>query len=107
MNTGLMIYGAIVGKVQDFPDVDTARKVQVDYTLAFADACVKTLVPASPTKNFRFVFCSGAGAVRNEKQARSLWFMRDTRTLKVSSAAVMLEQFPRSQCAGCCGEWAD
>jgi uncharacterized protein YbjT (DUF2867 family) len=64
----------IGGKASDFPDLKTAHKVQVDYTLAAADAFVERLLP------MRFVFLSGAFAARDGGE--KLWFLSDTRRLK-------------------------
>ncbi|OAP65343.1 hypothetical protein AYL99_01315 [Fonsecaea erecta] len=70
------------GKVEDFPDFQTARKVGVDFTLAAADAFVKTICPnlAPQGHRFRFVFCSGMGAEWD--QDKKLWLFSDTRKLK-------------------------
>ena len=66
-----------------FPDVETCRKVQVDYTLKAADAFINHLAPELPKgKKFRFVFCSGKFAEWD--QTKSLYFMEDTRRIKVS-----------------------
>jgi hypothetical protein len=72
----------------DFPGLETARKVQCDFPTAFAEACAEALLPASPNKEFRFVLCSGAFAVRDRK--KSLRFMKDTRQLKASESAVIV-----------------
>ncbi len=71
------------GKVGDFGgDVQTARKVGVEYTLAGANALIEHLVPKLEMgKKFRFVFCSGRGA--EQDPAKSLWMMKDTRLIKV------------------------
>ena len=61
----------------------TARKVQRDYTEAFAQACARALLPAAPGGRFRFVFCSGAMAERDPE--RKLAFMADTRLIKARS----------------------
>lgn len=72
----------IGGRVPQFPDVETAKKVQVDYTLAAAKASLEALAPQLPTgQKFRFVFCSGKFAEWD--QGKSLAFMQDTRRIKV------------------------
>ncbi|KAE9966940.1 hypothetical protein EG328_008511 [Venturia inaequalis] len=72
---------AIGGRAGQFPDVQTAKKVQVEFTLAAANAFASKLLPAiDQAKDFKFVFCSGSLASRN--QDTSLWLLRDTRKLK-------------------------
>jgi hypothetical protein len=70
------------GKVQDFPDLQTARKVGIDFTLAAARAFLSGLCPIlrENGQKFRFVFCSGRGAEWN--QDRNLWYFAETRKLK-------------------------
>ena len=73
---------AVGGKVNQFSDAATAKIVQVDYTLAAANAFVSSLATQLPAgKKFRFVFCSGKYAEWN--QNKSLAFMGDTRRFKV------------------------
>lgn len=67
------------GKVEDFPDVETARKVGVDFALAAANAFVRSIAPNGG--KFQFVFCSGKGAEWD--QQKKLWMFSDTRKLKV------------------------
>ncbi|AEO70686.1 2a86ad49-089b-42fc-a9e4-0e5b924ad9f8 [Thermothielavioides terrestris] len=72
---------AIGGRAPQFPDVETARKVHVEYTQAAAKAFLGHLVPQLPEgKQFRFVFCSGALAEWD--QQKPLYFMADTRRIK-------------------------
>jgi NAD(P)-dependent dehydrogenase (short-subunit alcohol dehydrogenase family) len=72
---------AIGGRATQFPDIETYRRVQIDYTLAAAKAFQETLVPQLPEgKQFRFLFCSGKFAEWD--QAKSLHFMADTRHVK-------------------------
>jgi hypothetical protein len=78
---------AIGGKANDFPDVQTAKKVQVDFTLAAANAFVEKLLPALDEKIFNFVFCSGGMASRD--QEKSLWILQDTRRLKVAALELL------------------
>ena len=71
------------GKVSDFEgDVAQVREVGVAYTLAGARAFAKSLAPRiASDRKFTFVFCSGRGAEQNA--SRNLWFMKDTRYIKV------------------------
>ncbi|KAI8630762.1 hypothetical protein F5Y19DRAFT_33361 [Xylariaceae sp. FL1651] len=72
---------AIGGRAPQFPDVETARKVSVDYTLAAAKAFTTELAPQLPEgRKFRFVFCSGKFAEWDDK--KHLAFMSDTRHIK-------------------------
>ncbi|KAK0624798.1 hypothetical protein B0T17DRAFT_507840 [Bombardia bombarda] len=73
---------AIGGKVSDFNfDVDTCRKVSIDYTLAAARAFIAHLAPQLPEgRKFRFVFCSGKYAEWD--QQKPLHFLADTRRIK-------------------------
>ncbi|KAJ4252780.1 hypothetical protein NW762_010686 [Fusarium torreyae] len=72
---------AIGGRAPQFPDLDTYRKVQLDYTLAAASAFKNHLAADLQTgKVFRFVFCSGKYAEWD--QNKSLYFMADTRLVK-------------------------
>ncbi|KAJ9642086.1 hypothetical protein H2204_002455 [Knufia peltigerae] len=79
------------GKVGDFPDLETARKVGVDYTLAAANAFVKGVCPGfqSQSQKFQFVFCSGDGAEWD--QDKSLWMFSDTRKIKGSVERGLLD----------------
>jgi len=71
---------ALGGKVEDFFDVQTAKTVSVDYTLAAANAFAVKLLPGLGGKDFRFIFCSGGMAERDMN--KSLYFMKDTRRIK-------------------------
>lgn len=69
------------GKVPDFPDIETARKVSVDHTIAAANAFATSLAPRLESgRKFSFVFCSGQGAER-EPDAK-VWLFSDTRKIK-------------------------
>ncbi|EJT72435.1 hypothetical protein GGTG_09301 [Gaeumannomyces tritici R3-111a-1] len=70
---------AIGGRANQFPDVETARKVSVDYTLAAAKAFVDAKL-AGEAKIFRMVFCSGWLAEWDQK--KPLRFMEDSRKIK-------------------------
>jgi hypothetical protein len=65
----------IGGMIRSFPDVATARKVQVTYALTLAEALINSKI--LPLK---FVFCSGAFAERN--QGKRLWVLGETRKIK-------------------------
>ncbi|KAI1269925.1 hypothetical protein F5Y18DRAFT_372018 [Xylariaceae sp. FL1019] len=72
---------AIGGRAPQFADVETARKVSVDYTLNAANAFVTHLAGNLPaSQKFRFVFCSGKFAEWDDN--KSLVFMSDTRHIK-------------------------
>lgn len=67
-----------------FPDIATARKVNIDYTLACAEVIAKQVIPYLESPGiFRFVLCSGAWAERDPSKWNSLWFLKDTRRYKV------------------------
>ncbi|OTA92583.1 hypothetical protein M434DRAFT_387111 [Hypoxylon sp. CO27-5] len=73
---------ALGGRATQFPNVETARKVSVDYTLAAAKAFIDELAPKLPEpQKFRFVFCSGKFAEWD--QDKSLLMLADTRKIKV------------------------
>ncbi|KAJ5459590.1 uncharacterized protein N7458_001142 [Penicillium daleae] len=67
---------ALGGRASQFPDVDTARKVSVQYTLAAAEAF--SSIPKG--KKFKFVFLSGRFAEWDTN--KRLFFMADTRRIK-------------------------
>ncbi|KAH0845743.1 putative nucleoside-diphosphate-sugar epimerase [Fonsecaea pedrosoi] len=78
------------GKVEDFPDLQTARTVGVDFTLAAANALVRGVCPTlPPEQRLRFVFCSGNGAEWH--QDRKLWLFSDTRKLKGAAEQGLLD----------------
>jgi hypothetical protein len=52
------------------------------FALIAANAFANTLAPALKGKKFKFVFCSGMGAEWD--QTKPLWFLKDTRRIKVS-----------------------
>jgi hypothetical protein len=84
---------AIGGRAAQFPDLDTFRKVSVDYTLAAARAFKQHLSPALPdSQRFRFVFCSGMLAEWD--QQKTLVFMADTRLVKVRDFEVKIIALP-------------
>ena len=79
-----MRYRCLGGKVDDFPNLEAARKVGIDFTLAAANAFVKGICPTlqqQQTQKFRFVFCGGKGAEWD--QEKKLWVFNDSRKLKV------------------------
>lgn len=65
------------------PDLEDCRKIEIGYTHAAAEAFANSLVPPlkSQGKTFRFVYLSGALAERDTN--KKLWFMHDSRTIKV------------------------
>ncbi|KAH9896154.1 hypothetical protein F4778DRAFT_745313 [Xylariomycetidae sp. FL2044] len=73
---------AIGGRAPQFPDVETARKVSVEYTVAFVNAYLAQIAPHRPAgqERFRFLFCSGKFAEWD--QEKHLRFMADTRHIK-------------------------
>lgn len=76
--------------MEDFPNVDAARKVGVDFTLAAANAFAIDLAPAVPRgQKFRFVYCSGKGA--EWEQQKNLWVFSDTRKLKGAAERGLLD----------------
>ncbi|KAJ9611168.1 hypothetical protein H2200_004351 [Cladophialophora chaetospira] len=79
------------GKVEDFPDLETARKVGVDYSLAAARAFATGICPSLQERGrrFLFVFCSGKGAEWD--QSKSLWLFSDTRKLKGAAERGLLD----------------
>lgn len=73
----------IGGKVEDFPNLETAKKVSVDFTIGAAEVFARSLGVALNTgraRKFKFVFCSGRGALWDE--TKSLWMFGETRRLK-------------------------
>ncbi|OTB04889.1 hypothetical protein M426DRAFT_320470 [Hypoxylon sp. CI-4A] len=53
----------IGGRAYQFKDVETAKKISVDYTVAAAKAFIAELAPKLPQpQKFRFVYCSGKWA---------------------------------------------
>lgn len=79
------------GKVEDFPDLETARKVGVEFALAAANAFVQGICPALKQKRekFHFIFCSGKGAEWD--QGKKLWVFPDTRKLKGAAERGLLD----------------
>lgn len=73
---------ALGGIPSRFPDLATARKVNIDYPLAAAKAFVETLAPGlGPGKKFRFIYVSGHAVDRDlSKQHR---FFNDAIHIKV------------------------
>ncbi|KAI1495373.1 hypothetical protein F5X96DRAFT_613213 [Biscogniauxia mediterranea] len=72
---------SIGGRATQFPDVETARRVSVDFTIAAAKAFLDNLAPRLPDgRKFRFLFCSGKFAEWDDK--KKLSFMSDTRHIK-------------------------
>jgi hypothetical protein len=61
-------------------DMNIYRRVNVDYTLAAVKAFTEYLTPGLG-KPLRFIYCSGAAAVRD--QEKPLWLMPQTRRIRV------------------------
>jgi len=96
---------ALGGKVEQFKNLDEARKVGINYPILAAEAIAKTLAPALvpyngyPAKRgpdvgedafpFRFVFISGWGA--EQDQFRSLWMFSDSRKIKGAAEKGLFE----------------
>jgi hypothetical protein len=73
---------AIGGRVNQFPNLETAKKVGIDYTLTAAKAFASGVAPLLPAgQAFRFVFCSGA--YTEWDQTKFLAFLGDSRRIKV------------------------
>ncbi|KAI1328113.1 hypothetical protein F5Y16DRAFT_165947 [Xylariaceae sp. FL0255] len=72
---------AIGGRAPQFPDVETARKVSVDYTVNAARAFLAALPTHLPAgQKFRFMFCSGQFAEWDDN--KKLYMLSDTRHIK-------------------------
>ncbi|WKT53710.1 hypothetical protein QSH57_004294 [Fusarium oxysporum f. sp. vasinfectum] len=71
---------AIGGPAYRFPDLETCKKVSVDFTLVAAKAFVDILAPNMKGGKFRFIFCSGMGAEVDD--TKTLRYMKDTRRIK-------------------------
>lgn len=70
------------GRATSFPDVATARKVCVDFTLAAARKFKTALASQmGEGRKFHFVFCSGWGAEMDP--GKRFWMLADTRRIKV------------------------
>ncbi|KAJ5594104.1 uncharacterized protein N7459_000312 [Penicillium hispanicum] len=63
-----------LGKAR-IPDEETARRISIDYTLSAA-----RLFQENCQKPFRFLYCSGAAAERD--QTKPLWFMQEYRRIR-------------------------
>jgi hypothetical protein len=67
------------------PAGESGRTINLDYTLAASKAFEKSLATRLPDqtkgKKFRFVYCSGILAERD--QEKSLWFMGEGRKMRV------------------------
>lgn len=61
-------------------DIAFYRRVNVEYTLAAVTAFTESLT-LSLEKPLRFIYCSGAAAVRD--QEKPLWLMPQTRKIRV------------------------
>ena len=69
------------GRHNKFPDLETAQRVNVDYTRAFTDFLRTKVLPIIGTeRKLRVVLCSGAKAEWNPET--KLWFLEETRKMK-------------------------
>jgi hypothetical protein len=64
-----------------FPDLATARKVNIDFPLAGSQAFISALTPLPKRQKFNFVYCSGRAARRDLE--KKYWFFNDARKIKV------------------------
>lgn len=72
---------ALGGRRSQFSDMESFRKISVDYLLAAANAFVTYLAPSLPSgQPFHFTFTSGKDAEWD--QEKSLMFMEETRRVK-------------------------
>ncbi|MCJ1481388.1 hypothetical protein MMC06_001545 [Schaereria dolodes] len=63
------------------PDIETGRKVNLDYPMVAADIFATSLAPQlEKGKRFRFVYVSGTLAVRDQEE--KLWFGQEGRRLR-------------------------
>ncbi|KAL4819009.1 hypothetical protein BDW67DRAFT_182570 [Aspergillus spinulosporus] len=69
-------------------DIVFYRRVNVDYTLAAVTAFTESLTPGLE-KPLRFIYCSGAAAVRD--QEKPLWLMPQTRRIRGQVENELLE----------------
>lgn len=72
----------IGGTASDYPDMETARTIQVEYPLAAAETFAQKLMAQHEGAHFRFVFCSAGMAERDS--TKKLSFAAATRYLKVN-----------------------
>jgi hypothetical protein len=62
--------------------LQSGREINVDYTMAAAEAFKKSLTPQlAEGKKFRFVYVSGA--MTSQDQEKPLWFMQEFRRIRV------------------------
>lgn len=70
--------------MKDLGSVDAARRVEVDFTRAAADALDSQVASAMQDQDrLRFVYCSAMGA--EQVWDKKLWIFNDTRKLKVGA----------------------
>lgn len=82
----LVLLRAVGGKIDDFPDIATARHVGIDFTIAAAKAILTdmSLTTSIPDhRKFKFIYCSGWGAEWD--QDVKLYVEQENRRLKVRS----------------------
>ncbi|KAL2812169.1 hypothetical protein BJX63DRAFT_432797 [Aspergillus granulosus] len=79
-------------------DLSLYRKINHEYTLAAVEAFSKippvSSSPAASNRPFRFIYCSGAAAVRD--QEKTLWFMGDIRRVRGQTESALLSYHTNS-----------
>ena len=75
--------------VRKAASIEESRKVDIQYMLAAAEAFTNSLAPPlkAQGKTFRFVLLGGMFACRD--QQKTLWFLKDTRMVKVCSLKLL------------------
>jgi len=65
------------------PDLELCRSIEIGYSTAAAKAFSEALAPQlkNEKKPFRFLYLSGMLAER--EKGKKLWFLHDSRTIKV------------------------
>lgn len=80
----LIIRRAVGGMVKKVGDFKTAQKINVEYPLALAELFVShAALSTKDGKKLRFVFTSGALTERDMN--KTLWFLSESRKMKVGS----------------------
>ena len=66
-------------------DVETTRKVSIDYTVAALDAVMKAVIPGLRTRREKMRFLYLGGILNERDQERRLWFLGELRRARVGS----------------------
>jgi len=78
------------GKHNNFPDLETAKRVNVEFIAAFADFIKQHKAEIFPEgKKLRVVLCSGGMAEWD--QGKDLWFLAETRKMKGAAEKLIFE----------------